>query len=59
MKFTVDGLVDCATSNEILKDGIYVSARPDNWKYENIFTRIKNAWLVFVGKADAVVWEDV
>ncbi len=59
MKFTVDGLVDCATSNEILKDGIYVSARPDNWKYESFIERIRNAWLVLIGKADAVTWEDV
>lgn len=58
MKFTVDGLVDCATCNEILKDGTYVSVRPDNWKYESFIERIRNAWLILIGKADAVTWEE-
>ena len=59
MKFTVDGLVDCATSNQVLKDGVYVSARPDNWKYENFVERIRNTWLVLTGKVDIVDWEGV
>jgi hypothetical protein len=38
-----------------LPDGRYVPARPLGWQSWTI--RWKAAWLVFTGRADALVWE--
>lgn len=45
-----------ATCGVGLKDGRYVPARPLPF-YGGPLRRIKLAWLVFTGKADALVWE--
>ena len=37
-------------------DGEWVQSRPANHKYRTLFERIEEAWYVFTGKADAVVW---
>lgn len=34
----------------------WIPARPENFKHEGFKRRIKAAWLVFTGKADAVIW---
>jgi hypothetical protein len=40
----------------VLKNGEYVRARPVS--YPSIFQRIYYAWMVFTGKADALVWNN-
>lgn len=37
------------------KDGTYRIARPLGW--QSFHSRIRLAWMVFTGKADALVWE--
>jgi len=39
-----------------LPDGRYVPARPMGFQSFN--QRVRAAWLVFTGKADALIWED-
>lgn len=56
--FTAETVRDCARSVTCeAPDGRWVPARPmgypGGWRY-----RIKAAWLVFTGKADAVTWPD-
>jgi len=42
------------TSTEI--NGKWVPARPLNYTVESIFRRIKHAWMVLTGKAEAFIW---
>lgn len=37
-------------------DGEWVPARPLNWQYRSLKQRIKEAYAVFTGKADAFIW---
>lgn len=39
-------------------DGRYYLARPENYKYESWSYRLKIAWLVLVGRYDAIEWAD-
>lgn len=39
-----------------LRDGCLVPARPIDWKYRTWRERIRDAWAVFTGKADAFRW---
>lgn len=39
-------------------NGKWVSARPINYKYRTFFTKIKEAYQVFTGKADAFKWPE-
>ena len=59
MIYKIEDLVATAPHNLVEKDGRYIFARPDNWRYRNLIERIKDAWTVFTGKADAVKWGDV
>lgn len=59
MIYHIEDLVATAPRNHVEKDGSYVFARPDNWRYRSLIERIKEAWAVFTGKADAIRWEDV
>jgi len=43
-------------NDQIEIEGKWYYARPENYKYMTLFERIKDAWLVFVGKADAAIW---
>lgn len=59
MIYKIENLVATAPCNLVEKGDSYVFARPDNWRYRNLIERIREAWMVFIGKADAVIWEDV
>jgi len=37
-------------------DGKWVPARPINYQCRTLLERLKEAWLVFQGKADAFIW---
>lgn len=39
-----------------IEKGHWVACRPENYKYENIFERLKQAFKVLTGKADIVIW---
>lgn len=49
-------LMDAAEKTKRLLGDEWVPARPINWRYTSFEYRLKAAWLVFTGKADAVVW---
>ena len=58
MLYSIENLIHTASSTQTqLSNGKWVCARPVNYKYDSIFERIKHAWLVFTGKADAITWE--
>jgi len=48
--FALHNLIDC----EVEIDGIWCPARPAG--YASFLNRFKLAWLVFTGKADALIW---
>jgi hypothetical protein len=52
MIYNADDLKDWPVAAMI--DGKYVAARPISGGF--IFSRIKAAWLVLIGKADALIW---
>ena len=43
---------------EVCINGRWVPARPINWKHRSLRQRLKEAWAVFVGKAEAFVWPE-
>lgn len=49
INYTVDVKVSCYINNR------WVPARP---KYPFFFRRLKNAWMVATGKADAFIWPE-
>jgi hypothetical protein len=38
------------------KNGLWTQARPMSWPGINLHKRITAAWMVFTGKADALIW---
>jgi hypothetical protein len=39
-------------------NGMWVPARPLNYKFRSFFERVQEAWLVFLGKCDPFVWPE-
>lgn len=58
MKWELKDLINSANSVDGEINGKQVPSRPINWKHETLAERFRNAWAVFVGKADAVVWPE-
>ena len=56
MIWTLRELFDNETSTEI--NGNWVPARPINYKYRSFREKFKDAWAVFIGKADAFTWPE-
>jgi hypothetical protein len=54
MEWTLKELQNLDTQAEI--NGKWVPARPINYRYRSIFTRIREAWHVFTGKTDGFHW---
>ena len=54
---TMQGLVD---SQNTLKEinGKWVPARPINYRFRTLRERIRDAWAVFTGRADAFRWPE-
>lgn len=40
-----------------LPDGRWVAARPEGWHGLLLRKRLRAAWLVFIGRADVLLWE--
>lgn len=55
MKYTARQIKNWDVDTE--RNGKCVPARPLNHKYESWKSRIKNAFLVLIGKYDALDWE--
>lgn len=57
--WSLRGLVDHCVSGGVscqISDGRWVPARPLG--FDSLQSRVKAAWLVFTGKADAVIWPE-
>ena len=54
--FKLEDLIKLASSNSRGKDGKWYPARPIGDKFS--LCSLKSAWLVFIGKADAVIWPE-
>lgn len=48
----------CNSEEQTEINGKWVPARPENYKYRTLREKLKDAWWVFTGKADAVVWPE-
>jgi len=58
MIWTLENLIKSASSTQTEKDGKWVPSRPINWKYRTLPEKIKEAYAVFTGKAEAFTWPD-
>ena len=54
MLWTLRDLVDHCYTTQTCIENKWVPTRPIN--YTSLSIRVKSAWLVFTGKADAVIW---
>jgi len=45
-------------SDQACINGKWVSARPENYKFRSLTEKIKEAWAVFTGKAEAFKWPE-
>lgn len=55
MTYHINALCEDGADRQ-LENGEWVRARPDNWRFASITERLRDAWLVLTGRADAVVW---
>ncbi|HSH25352.1 MAG TPA: hypothetical protein VLA13_07430 [Massilibacterium sp.] len=44
--------------NQVLINNKWVDCRPINYKFRSIKQRFKEGYLVFSGKADAILWPE-
>lgn len=59
MEWDIRNIRDLARSNETeIRPGEWVPARPMNYKHDTVLGRLKTAWHVLTGKADAVYWPE-
>ena len=56
--WTLRTLIDSAAENHTNIGEKWVPARPINWKYRSLRQRIREAWAVFAGKAEAFTWPE-
>jgi hypothetical protein len=56
--WTMKDLFKHASGCSTERNGKWVPARPINFKYRSILSRLKEAWAVFTGKADAFTWPE-
>lgn len=55
-QFTLDTLFECIIHNAVKINNEWVPARPLG--FYSLSHRIKLAWMVFTGKADALTWPE-
>jgi len=56
--YQLKDLIKTVNENQAEIHGRWIPARPINWQFRSFFERLREAWAVFVGKADAVVWPE-
>ena len=54
--FRLQNLLNQIKSESVYLDGDYVPARPMG--FQSLGSRVHCAWLVFTGRADAVIWPE-
>jgi len=54
--YNLSDLAKHTVSTEV--NGKWVPARPINYKYRSFMEKLKEAWAVFTGKADAFMWPE-
>lgn len=54
--FTVEDVQKIRSTVAVKINGNYVPARPLG--FQSVFARFKCAWLVFTGRADALIWPE-
>ena len=55
MQYTAQELTEWENHQDAGTSG-WIPERPDNWKYEGLLNRIRNAWKVITGDYDVVDW---
>jgi hypothetical protein len=43
---------------QVCINGKWVTARPINYRYKSVWQRIKEAWAVYTGNAEAFIWPE-
>jgi len=56
MIWTLKGLMEHANETHVEIEGHWVPARPINYLYDTLFQRVRYAWMVMRGKAEAFTW---
>lgn len=56
--YTLRELFKTAQENKACINERWVPARPINWKCRTWRERLREAWLVFKGRADAFTWPE-
>lgn len=57
--YHIDELCKIARQNQaLLPDKGWVKARPINYQHRTFKQKVRDAWAVFIGRADAVKWEE-
>ena len=56
-RYTAKEIVNNDTDVET-KHHEWIPARPENYKFDNLMTRLKHAWYVIIGKYDVLDWQD-
>ena len=56
--WTFKNLQEFTSHNRKVINGKWVPARPINRKHRSWWTRLKEAWAVFKGKADCFTWPE-
>lgn len=54
--FRLDNLLETRNSVAVQINGKWVPARPEG--FASLTSRLKITWLVFTGRADAVIWPE-
>lgn len=54
--YTLNELFNHSVQAEI--NGKWVPARPINYRHRSLAEKVRDAWAVFVGKADAFTWPE-
>lgn len=55
---TLKWLIENAVENQTQINGRWVPARPINWKYRSLKEKLRDAWMVFIGRADCFTWPE-
>lgn len=56
--WTLKDLIEHSNTTSTEINGKWVPGRPINWQYRTLKERLKQAWAVFVGKAEAFTWSE-
>lgn len=58
MNWNLKDLIKHSSENAVCLNGKWVPARPVNWKYDSWRERLRNAWAVLTGEAEAFRWPE-